>query len=74
MGEVERNFLYQKANTKLFHSIVKWNAKRNHIPVAVKSDGIVTRSEEEKVGEFLAHYQGLLGTDMKVDDIDMNVF
>lgn len=40
----------------------------------MKRDGTVTRSVEEVVEELLAYYQGLLGTDVDVVDIDMDVF
>lgn len=81
LSEEERKFLYQKAKcryfinsdrtTKFFHFIVKKNLKKNHILVLMKNDGTITRSEEEVVEEFLVHYQGLLGTNMEVVNIDV---
>lgn len=81
---MERKFLYQKAkcryflqsdhNTKLFHSIIKRNVKKNTIPVLVKEDGHLIAGIVEVICEFLTYYQGLLGTAVEVTEIDLGMF
>lgn len=81
--EAERKFFYQKSkcryllqsyqNTRLFNSIAKRNAKRNNIPVLIKDDGLMTNGMDEVVGEFLSYYYGLLGTEVKVNEVDVEI-
>lgn len=76
-------FAYQKAkckyfinsdrNTRLFHSIIRRNAKRNYIPAVTKRDGEITNNMDEVVGEFLSYYQELLGSEVGTDTIDENI-
>ncbi|XP_022899391.1 uncharacterized protein LOC111412700 [Olea europaea var. sylvestris] len=59
LGEAKRNFYYQQAKcvylkegdkcTKFVHSLVKRNAKRNHIPAGIKRDGTYSSSQKEVV-------------------------
>lgn len=72
LSEAERKFCAQKTKidfllrgdkgSKLFHSLIKRNAKRNYIVALVKEDGSTTTSKEEVKQEFLNFYEGLLGT------------
>lgn len=81
--EAERKFFYQKSkcryllqsyqNTRLFNSIAKQNAKRNNIPVLIKDDGLKTNGMDEVVCEFLSYYYGLLGTEVKVNEVDVEI-
>lgn len=68
----ERQFLAQKTkcdflmegdmSTKLFHSLVKWNAKRNYIASLTREDGTTTTSTQEVRDELLLFYGNLMGT------------
>ncbi|KAI5653888.1 hypothetical protein M9H77_31075 [Catharanthus roseus] len=70
--DAERKFLAQKTkgefllkgdkSTKLFHSLVKRNAKKNFIAALTNEDGTSTTSLNEVQEEFLMYYGNLLGT------------
>lgn len=72
LSEAERKFCAQKLKwdfllngdkgTKIFHFLIKGNAKRNFIASLTKRDGSRTTSKEEIQDEFLSFYVGLLGT------------
>lgn len=70
--EAERKFCAQKTKTdfllkgdkgtKLFHSLIKRNAKKNFIAGVTRADGTHTLSRQEVHREFLKFYEDLLGT------------
>lgn len=82
--EAERSFYYHKAkcryvvdtdrNTKLFHSVVKRNARRNQITSITRQDGSVTTSFEEVAHEFIQYFRSLLGTESHTQPVDLEVF
>ncbi|KAI5653286.1 hypothetical protein M9H77_30473 [Catharanthus roseus] len=56
------NFLLQgDKSTKLFHSLVKRNAKRNFIASLTREDGTSTKNSNEMHEELLSFYGKLLG-------------
>lgn len=78
--DAERKFFAQKTkcefflqgdkNTRLFHSLVKRNAKRNYIASLAEDDGTSTTSIEEMQGELLKFYGNLLGTWHETEGFD----
>ncbi|KAI5664152.1 hypothetical protein M9H77_23475 [Catharanthus roseus] len=70
--DAERKFLTQKTkceillksdkSTKLFHSLVKRNSKKNFIAALTKEGGTSTTSFNEVQEELLMYYGNLLGT------------
>lgn len=78
--EAERKFCIQKTKvdfllngdkgTKLFHSLIKRNLKRNFIASLTKKDGTPTASKNEVHQEFLQFYMSLLGTHEETDCLE----
>lgn len=72
LTEAERKFCCQQTKveflmkgdkgTKLFHSLIKRNSKKNFIASVRKEDGSFTTSKVEVQQEFLNFYTSLLGT------------
>lgn len=70
--DAKRKFLAQKSkcefllqgdkNTRLFHSLIKRNAKRNFIASLMKEDGTFTTSNNEMQKELLCFYENLMGS------------
>ncbi|KAI5657348.1 hypothetical protein M9H77_26141 [Catharanthus roseus] len=65
------NFLLQGDKcSKLFHSLVKRNAKRKLINSLTRDHGSINSSVDEIHSKFLAYYSNFLGTKHDVDDFD----
>ena len=48
--------------TRFFRSLMSQGHMRHHIPVIIRSDGMLTFSAEEVGREFVSYYKELLGT------------
>lgn len=59
--------------TKFFHALVKRNANKTHISAITLEDGSLTSSNEQVAGEFLSHFQSLLGTMIPCELIDFDI-
>lgn len=58
---------------KFFHALVKQKVNKRHISAISLEDGSLTSSSEQVAGEFLKHFQSLLGTAVNCDPIDLDI-
>lgn len=59
--------------TKFFHALVKQKVNKRHISAMSLEDGSLTSSSEQGAGEFVKHFQSLLGTTVNCDPIDLDI-
>ncbi|KAI5683146.1 hypothetical protein M9H77_04374 [Catharanthus roseus] len=69
--KIKGEFLFQgDKGTRVFHSLVKRNAKRNYIASITREDGTYTTNGKEVQDEFISFYGKLLGTRQGVSGFD----